>query len=247
MYLPNSVIQEPPADGWPTIPVDRLRAVGKSDEVIKLLQHLPYVRQPDNYFDKAQVAPDCYFADYRSGEFDDELNDPNGTNFRIVTEGLDYESVPSHVIGLTSGGRYNPIFLLDTILGIVHWTECPDGPRLRPSRAGIWDRADTYAPVNEQEWRTDAPAWAIVDFFELLKDQFESLDFVPISSKEVLDAHETYAEKDEGMIPMVQAIYRDHGWPDLEVYRKEECLEAVAAALKENYPDYANESDSEDE
>lgn len=49
-------------------------------------------------------------------------------------------------------------------------------------------------------------------------------------------------DKDD-MMAMVQRIYREHGWPDLEAYRKEECLQAVHPALKERYSD----KDDEDE
>jgi hypothetical protein len=41
------------------------------------------------------------------------------------------------------------------------------------------------------------------------------------------------------MISMLQEIYREHGWPDLDRYRKRECLEAVQEALEERYPDEA--------
>ena len=37
---------------------------------------------------------------------------------------------------------------------------------------------------------------------------------------------------------MLQGIYREHGWPDLEKYRKEDCIKAVEEALAEQYPDF---------
>jgi hypothetical protein len=39
------------------------------------------------------------------------------------------------------------------------------------------------------------------------------------------------------MLAVVQEIYRKHGWPDLKVYRKKECLEAVLKAIRKRYPD----------
>jgi len=37
----------------------------------------------------------------------------------------------------------------------------------------------------------------------------------------------------EGAVPMLQDIYRQHGWPDLAAYWKPEGLEAVRKALAE--------------
>lgn len=33
---------------------------------------------------------------------------------------------------------------------------------------------------------------------------------------------------------MLQRIYRQHGWPDVDRYRNEECLAAVSQALEEH-------------
>ncbi len=41
------------------------------------------------------------------------------------------------------------------------------------------------------------------------------------------------------MLDMLKEIYRQHGWPDLAVYRKAECMAAVQKAMKENYPFFA--------
>lgn len=44
---------------------------------------------------------------------------------------------------------------------------------------------------------------------------------------------------------MVMGIYRAHGWPDLERYRKEDCLKAIYTALSENFPGQEDEEDDE--
>jgi hypothetical protein len=62
------------------------------------------------------------------------------------------------------------------------------------------------------------------------------LHFVPLSSKKVVDDYLPMYTSD-GMLAMVQETYRKHGWPDLKVYRKKECLEAVLKAIRERYPD----------
>lgn len=93
-------------------------------------------------------------------------------------------------------------------------------------------------PENEIEWRSESPAWAIRDFFELLKKQYRELKWIPINVREVVAADTTFTPSEDGMIPMLQKIFRDHGWSSEQsnAYRKRDCLEAVKAAMEEYYP-----------
>lgn len=78
----------------------------------------------------------------------------------------------------------------------------------------------------------------------MLKQQYLDLLFIPLSSAavgDVLDLAgedpvENIAQGSEGAVKMLQRIYRQHGWPDTDRYRKEECLAAVTQALEKNYP-----------
>lgn len=237
MYLDESDVIEPPEGGWPTITTDNLQSLGKTDEVISLLRHLPYIRTPDSG-EKAQGAPWCTFADWQEDSRNILLGLTSGETLKICSEDPSfYKDIPPHVVGLTSGGLHNPVFLLDTELGTVLWPECPGEVRYKPSREPVEDDPYDYAPDNEAEWRADAPAWAVADFFEILKDQFRGLHFVPMCSWLVVDVYTGLAFGTDGMVPMLQDVYREHGWPDLERYRKRECLQAVQAALEERYPD----------
>lgn len=40
----------------------------------------------------------------------------------------------------------------------------------------------------------------------------------------------------EGYIALMQVVYRRHGWPDMERFRKTEYLGAVRNALEERHP-----------
>jgi hypothetical protein len=97
-----------------------------------------------------------------------------------------------------------------------------------PNCQRIQDDAYDYAPVNEADWRDEGIAWAIPDFFENLKDQFRQLVFVPICPCEV------YWADNIDNVGELQAIYREHGWPDLDRYRKKDCMKAVRAWVKEH-------------
>jgi hypothetical protein len=102
---------------------------------------------------------------------------------------------------------------------------------------------DDEVPEEEADWRRDADAWAIADVFEVLKDQFRQLHWLPISCYVVRSA-EDELHHEKGMMSMLQDIYRQHGWPEFDVYRKSNCLDAVRKALAEKYPestDYRDE------
>jgi hypothetical protein len=45
MFMDPTFIIEPPADGWAEITPEVMSDLGKTDEVIDLLRHLPYIRQ----------------------------------------------------------------------------------------------------------------------------------------------------------------------------------------------------------
>lgn len=223
LYLPESATLEPPPGGWPTITKDKMRSLGKTDEVIELLRHLPYLR--DTQWEM-QGAPWCRFMDWSSYDIS-KMDKEEIEGIKICTEGPANETSPAHVIGLAFAGRDWCILLLDTHLGIIYWADnCPGPLNDNPSREKIDDEPEHYAPEDEHEWRRE-PAWPIVDFFKLLKDEFRALHFVPLNWHDVKDVYTVYHPKNDGMISMVQRIYREHGWPSLEKYRKQKCLKAV--------------------
>jgi hypothetical protein len=249
LYLPESAIKEPPPEGWPSITADRMRVAGKTDEVVALLRHVPYISEPESDSDsdrgKFQGAPGCSFADYESLV----RIGPGADAIKLVTEGRDpCDDMPAHVVGLTTGGltrghqpeswrRDGSVFLLDTRLGIVYWVECPAEIRYDSSIEQVEDAADAYV---------DGPAWALADFFDQLKNEFVELNFVPLSPRCVFETYSRPYPDAVGsmetlhgdMLETVQDIYREHGWPDLEKYRKEECLLAVRKAVENQYPSY---------
>jgi hypothetical protein len=93
----------------------------------------------------------------------------------------------------------------------------------------------TMRQTTRRNWRAGSAVWTIPEFFEVLKDQFRELYYVPISIKTVKDIYTTLSPGTEGMIAMLQDIFREYGWPG-DQFRKWECLQAVHAALKELYP-----------
>ncbi|KAF2127847.1 hypothetical protein P153DRAFT_294859 [Dothidotthia symphoricarpi CBS 119687] len=225
MYLDESEVIEPPEGGWPSINSNTWENLDKTDTVISLLRHLPYIR--DNGAVAIDGAPDCNFANWQALALD-----PDGKKVKTYTElDPDEGSVPPHVVGLTEGGEISPFFLLDTKLGIVHWYECFSPIREDPRQ--VENSPEDWAPDEEAEWRDSGAVWAIEDFFEVLKSHFRKLNFVPIGTRTVKDVWIEGLE--DGMLTAVQAIYHRHNWPDLGRYRKKECMEEVQAMMVAQY------------
>ncbi|KAH8585561.1 hypothetical protein B0O99DRAFT_646641, partial [Bisporella sp. PMI_857] len=193
LYLDESHVIEPPENGWPSISPEFQRLSGKSDEVIALIRHLPYICKisPNGHpYDPPQATPACYWADWQAvatmilqqaaaGDTDTE------GSVKAGSEGLESKNVKSHLIGLTFGGRENNVFLLDTRLGIVHWPEWYGGADYKDGYSGdpwfidpVW--AEDHVPEDEYEWRATNPAWTIPDFFKLLKIQYRKLNWIPV-------------------------------------------------------------------
>ncbi|KAF2162371.1 hypothetical protein M409DRAFT_58465 [Zasmidium cellare ATCC 36951] len=233
LHLPGHYLVEPPEAGWPHITPENARCLGKTDEVVALLRHLPYLRADITTSWEAQGAPDTNFADWsdilrmsmqkswQQGEIDEDS--------RIMSEGLVFEedTVPAHVISLTYGAGNTERFLLDTDLGVIYWLDCRSEIKgftpmdSYPER--VLDDAWDYAESDEEALWRDCGAWAVVDFFEMLKHQFCKLNFYPVGEGEVKDVWRAGTKKREE----IRETFRQHGWPDFETYRIEECLAAI--------------------
>jgi hypothetical protein len=247
MYIDEADILRSPEGGWPEITPDRLRSLGKTDKVNILLRYMPYLRSNiHGPTSEAEVGPSgVQFFNWmeaignigRRPGLDAEAR---SEECKVVTEPLNEHGepglTPPHAVGLTSTSDnvMDDRWILDTELGVIYWVSCPDRMRYEPTREPVLDDSYDYAPEGEREWRHE-PAWAVVDFFELLKDQFLQLFSVPVSPTSVRDIGDGFVPEVEGALPLAQAIYREHGWPDLNRYRKDTCLKAVRERLEERY------------
>ncbi|KAK8028335.1 hypothetical protein PG991_005391 [Apiospora marii] len=239
MYLDESEVIYPPKGGWPSITQahpEVLARFGKTDTVISLLAHLPYIRNKGGAEDGIHAIADCPFADW-DDFFSGLPPDSDLDSCKMVTESYAFTEVaPPHVVGLAAGHRDASIIIVDTELGIIHWDQYPYRNQETHIREPIIDDPYDWAPEEEAEWRAECEAWAITDFFEVLKGLYVDLHFIPVSNREVLMDVEGWGHP-PGLIPMLQKIYFEHRWPDLAAYRKEDCLRAVHEAIEANYPD----------
>jgi hypothetical protein len=63
LYLNSEKMTEPPTGVWPSTTTYNLRALGKTDDVIDLLRHLPYMDQSQDYL-QAHGSAHAVFADW---------------------------------------------------------------------------------------------------------------------------------------------------------------------------------------
>ena len=67
MYLPDDAFAEAPEDGWPSITKENMLPLGKDDEVIELMRHLPYGRlQKDDHAYDINCVPEGKFANWHT-------------------------------------------------------------------------------------------------------------------------------------------------------------------------------------
>lgn len=127
MYVDEASVMYPPAGGWPDINSEVMHDLKKTDEVISILRHLPYLHS-DRGGNAPQIAPVCGLADWR--QIAQSLkNGEDPEDVLASTEGYEGKfggKFPAYCVSLSTGGKYFQPFVLDTREGFVTWMEAPD-------------------------------------------------------------------------------------------------------------------------
>ena len=108
--LNDTVLKIPPSSGWETIDSVTLRELGKSEAVIELLRHLPYL-EADGRYDKLLVQHETVAIAYTKSPSTlmEEVN-PLPSNCVYLTEGVDREGY-SLILDVEKGNRPFPLHL----------------------------------------------------------------------------------------------------------------------------------------
>lgn len=154
-----------------------------------------------------------------------------------MTEGYYSDATTEHMVGMMLGGRNATFAIIDTQYGVVYWPDCEDGISEESRQERVWGEPEELSCAREEHLRCE-PAWTIVDFFTMLKEQFLDLKWLPVNKRQVVGR---YAEWDEDgeVESIVRGIYRGHGSLDLGRYRKGECVRLVERTVEERYPDFS--------
>lgn len=235
MYLPQNMVEEPPAGGWPAITDKNVHILGKNDEVAELMRHLSYIA------DDCLLAPHAEIAHWpallsRHPNVKKPFDETAVDAVRIITEGLEWENVPASAFGLSIG---DDKFILDTRFGIVHCLDTPIEVKDAAPRQAITDDFANRTPANEHGWRCCGAAWAIDDFFEVLKERYRGLLYLPVHETRIEEWFDEYEEDDDyrPVLRCIRQVYKEHSWPDLSVYTKKECVESMDRMIEERFPD----------
>jgi hypothetical protein len=106
-YFPQSTIETPLHRGWPESDREYLCKLGKTDVIVDLLAHLPYMDTRDWHVGY-DTQPLQYTGDHVTCTFDH--------GFTPITASLSpqHEKIPEHVVALTYGEKNGSWLLLDT-------------------------------------------------------------------------------------------------------------------------------------
>ena len=133
MFMDPTFIVEPPPGGWPSIDADAMRELGKTDEVVDLLRHLPYIANNVS----AEGLPGCNFYKWTVAIDDLRADKTDAECISLFTEGCEDQfgaKLPGYCVGLVEMGLdrldrdmydYGEVIVVNTRDGIIHWMNCP--------------------------------------------------------------------------------------------------------------------------
>ena len=132
MFANPSSIVEPPQGGWPDITQETMRGLGKTEKVIELLRHLPYIESKP-YSNHAAGFPGASFIDWTRVARELQTGEAHPENELLMSEGYEdrfERKIPAYFIGLVHGGymlnnEEPDVILLDTKSGDIYWMDCP--------------------------------------------------------------------------------------------------------------------------
>ncbi|USP79510.1 hypothetical protein yc1106_06784 [Curvularia clavata] len=113
-----------------------MKGLGKTNEVIQLLRHLPYIESKP-FSRRPEGLPGAFFIDWTRVARDLQDAEAWPDNELLMSEGFEdrFEGkIPPHCIGLVHGGymmdnEEPDVILLDTKSGVIYWMDCPRSVR----------------------------------------------------------------------------------------------------------------------
>ncbi|KAH8693506.1 hypothetical protein GQ44DRAFT_719517 [Phaeosphaeriaceae sp. PMI808] len=198
-YFDPAEVRYPPDEGWSDeqLTVDVLRAFGRSEEVIDLLRHLPYIKQLDGD-DKDEVYFETRHLSYLRDTWPfislsvEECQGKQLSDKLLMPRPADW---PAGFISLT---RYQHAtwWIIDTAKGIIH----PIG--------------QSYVePPKDEPWLLGSVSRDIQDYFDEIYNEIEALKMVPCPKGEN-SWNRTIQPYTWDVGSVVSQTLRKHGWPD---------------------------------
>ncbi|KAH6710830.1 hypothetical protein BKA61DRAFT_737735 [Leptodontidium sp. MPI-SDFR-AT-0119] len=221
-HVPASDIHSPPADGWPEITSTSLTIHGihKTPEAIELLRHLPYLSG-----DQPWIMITALACDYRRVAMSPTAREKPGWLFDAADK-----QWPAWVVQLTAGtDREGSHYMLDTT----------DGTVTRYCAGGRFEYPPTYAPDDARSWRDrecNPETVTLRDWLKQWREMYRQMTVLTVPADPFsygsVDPCFGALEAEPGsycfeQIDALRKIYTDYGWPDLEIYQKDACVQAI--------------------
>ncbi|KAF6799437.1 hypothetical protein CSOJ01_12499 [Colletotrichum sojae] len=230
-FFPASMIQRPPEGRWGDdefLPREKTLLLGFDYRVVDLLRRLPYLDVDESHEDDrwpvaGRGEPQRYLAD--NPQLSEDLTPEKATPEMLFASGIFPfpERMPEGLVPI-AGGAEGEWWIVDTDAGTVIVYD--------PGNKKVGDAPD------DQPWLWTPPRPAGV-FFEELVDGLYNLDLVPVPRPDT-DVAENHPEiwgairegdDEDDMLDAdvedAREIYREHGWPDLAKFRRQECYDAL--------------------
>ncbi|KZF23993.1 hypothetical protein L228DRAFT_244852 [Xylona heveae TC161] len=221
-YVDPSDIMYPPPGGWPEINQETLGYLGRTDTVIELLRHLPYINTDNHDF---LVSLDVHAADYRGKWFKSSVAKKVGSFATPVGA-----TFPPNVIGLTNGKNTGVYLMLDTVDGTI-----------TPYEIMGYTYDPTYPPGDPRSWRDQChdETLRLSDILDRWKQKFATLEWMasPLNGWPYIWWGDDRRQSEETrQREEMREIFRAHGWPNS--FRRDECKQALIKWEEERHRRY---------
>ncbi|KAK4508202.1 hypothetical protein PRZ48_001940 [Zasmidium cellare] len=207
LYLPEEALKRPPEEGWPYINAERFAFLDKTDAVIDLYKHLPYISQDDEA--EYKIYRRTIAVDY-TGEY---------FKYRHVRR---------------QNGEMEPPQYYEQMEGTPTWPERLDDPRHIAVLAQIFETTDQYIlldtrdgkvahvfPRDRQDSVTTHEYDSIRQLIDRMTEAFRKLLIVPIAPTELIATRMTSLPDED--IARLKELFPKHGWYSPE-YNKDACM-----------------------
>ncbi|KAF4552242.1 Hypothetical protein D9617_10g072230 [Elsinoe fawcettii] len=210
LYIPASALKLPPVGGWPNITAEAVAAYGKSDFIVELMRHLPYIENDEDHMAHFRnIEYKCYVQDYSAWTPEDFAREELA---HIVACLDDDETATEHWFvlawGFESGGQY---ILINT------------------ERNELVEEIFKYNRSYQGDFHK---------YWEQVKARYDRLETIPVPGFEPGQwLHRPDAEEEPPLdqaeefpsqldYDWIRKIYMDHGWPGAS-YDKTAALSAI--------------------
>ena len=210
LHLGPDALGMPPDGGWTSIPADALRALGKTEEVIDLLRHLPYINNPEG---ESHILPETDCTDYAHlPESVLEQFKREGSSALIDPPMADDESLDPACVCLARGRRHAWSLILDLTHGTVIW-HSNDNASWRDEEYDLGNRLPEDSPrrVDGPEWREQLTYDVKYFFGEFCRKRINDMNWLGHTDGELrtVDLTQEVDEEDE----ILRQILVDAGFP----------------------------------